>query len=116
MRTDPKILIEAEILVVENELKSVAQPDPARPGEWIAKRENLDTDKADELETAEDLEEMEGHEAISGKLEMRLHDLKHALERVKNGSYGICEVCKKPIEEGRLAANSAASTCMAHMK
>ena len=116
MKTDPKILIEKEITVVEGEFKPVAQPDPARPGEWIAKRENLDTDKADELETAEDLEEMEGHEAIAEKLEMRLHDLRHALERVKNGSYGKCEVCQKPIEEGRLVANSAASTCVAHMK
>ena len=116
MKTDPKTLIEAEILVVENELKTIAQPDPARPGEWIAKREDLDTDKADELETAEDLEEMEEHEAIAGKLEKRLRDLTHALERVKNGSYGKCEVCQAPIEEGRLSANSAASTCVAHMK
>ena len=102
--------------MVEGELRSVAQPDPARPGEWVAKRENLDTDKADELETAEDLEEMEGHEAMAEKLLMRLHDLKHALERVKNGAYGKCEVCQKSIEAGRLAANSAASTCVVHMK
>lgn len=116
MKTDPKALIEAEIKVVESELNSVAQLDPARPGEWIAKRENLDTDKADELETAEDLEEMESHEAIAGKLEMRLHDLRHALERVKKGTYGKCEDCQTSIEEGRLNANIAASTCIAHMK
>lgn len=116
MNTDPKTLIEAEIRMVEGELSSVAQPDPARPGEWIAKREDLDTDKADELETAEDLEEMEGHEAIVDKLEMRLHDLRHALARIKNGTYGKCEDCQKPIEAGRLSANIAASTCVAHMK
>lgn len=116
MKTDPKALIENEIKMVESELNSVAQPDPARPGEWIAKRENLDTDKADELETADDLEEKEGNEALADKLEMRLHDLRHALERVKNGSYGKCEDCQKPIEAGRLSANVAASTCVAHMK
>jgi RNA polymerase-binding transcription factor DksA len=116
MKTDPKVLIEAEIKTVESELGSIAQPDPVRPGEWIAKREDLDTDKADELETAEDLEELEGHEAIAEKLEMRLRDLRHALKRAQDGSYGVCEVCQKPIEEGRLSANIAASTCVEHMK
>ncbi len=116
MKADPKTLIEAEIKVVESELNSVAQKNPGQPGKWEAKREDLDTDKADELETAEDLEEMEGHESIAAKLQQRLGDLKHALERVASGSYGICEVCKKPIEAGRLNANPAASTCVAHMK
>ncbi|MEI6345660.1 MAG: hypothetical protein WCO79_00245 [bacterium] len=116
MKNDPKTLIETEIEKVESELNSVAQPDPARPGEWIAKRENLDTDKADELETAEDLEEMEGHEAIAATLEMRLRDLRHALGNIENGSYGKCEVCQGPIEDGRLSANVAATTCVAHMK
>lgn len=116
MKTDPKHLIEKELAVVEAELKSVAQPDPARPGEWIAKREDLDTDKADELETAEDLEEMEENEAVADKLVARLHDLKHALARIEGGSYGKCEVCQKPIEAGRLSANAAATTCVAHMK
>lgn len=116
MKNDPKTLIEAEIKMVENELSSVAQPDPARPGEWIAKREDLDTDKADELETAEDLEEMDENEAVTEKLELRLHSLRHALARVKDGTYGTCEVCQKPIEVGRLEANAAASTCVAHMQ
>jgi len=116
MEYNPKTLIENEISLVESELKSIAQPDPVRPGEWEAKREDLNTDKADELETAEDLEELEGHEVVTAKLQARLHDLRHALERVASGSYGTCEVCKQPIEVGRLHANPAASTCTAHMK
>ena len=82
----------------------------------MAKREDNDTDRADDLETAEDMEELEENESMVAKLEMRLHALRHAMELVKKGSYGICEVCKKPIEAGRLQANIAATTCVAHMK
>lgn len=116
MKTDPKPSIEKEIRLVESELGNIAMPDPARPGEWIAKRQDLDTDKADDLETAEDLEEMEEHESIMEKLVMRLHALRHALERTKKGQYGKCEVCGNDIEIGRLSANIAATTCVAHMK
>ncbi len=116
MHTDPTILIQKEIAIVEAELANIAQPDPTRPGEWEAKREDLDTDKADELEVAEDLEELEGHESIVAKLQARLHDLRHALAKTQDGSYGKCEVCQKQIETGRMEANPAADTCVAHME
>ena len=38
-----------------------------------------------------------------------------ALEKMEKGTYGICEVCNKPIEEDRLEANPAAKTCKEHM-
>lgn len=35
-----------------------------------------------------------------------------ALERIDNGSYGICEVCKDPIEEERLLADPLVTVCL----
>ena len=116
IHTPHKILIEEETQKIESELKTIARPDASRPGEWVATREPLDTDKADELETAEDLEEFEGHESMVVKLQQRLHELRHALGAIESGTYGTCEVCKKPIEAARLSANPAATTCVSHMK
>jgi DnaK suppressor protein len=35
-----------------------------------------------------------------------------ALQRLAAGRYGVCERCRRPIGEGRLAARPAAPTCI----
>jgi sigma-B regulation protein RsbU (phosphoserine phosphatase) len=44
-----------------------------------------------------------------------LHSVDAALERMGNGSYGICEVCKEPIEEERLIADPLITVCLSHL-
>jgi DnaK suppressor protein len=39
-----------------------------------------------------------------------------ALERIQNGTYGICEVCGKEIEEERLEAVPWTTLCIQHAK
>ncbi|WP_297889929.1 TraR/DksA family transcriptional regulator [Sulfurihydrogenibium sp.] len=39
-----------------------------------------------------------------------------ALERIENGTYGICEVCGKEIEEERLQAVPWTNLCIQHAK
>ena len=43
----------------------------------------------------------------------RLADVDAALERRRTGSYGVCEVCGRPIPAERLAARPSARTCVA---
>jgi RNA polymerase-binding transcription factor DksA len=50
--------------------------------------------------------------ALIGQAEHRLADLDRALERVRVGSYGICERCGEAISAERLAARPAARTCI----
>lgn len=45
-------------------------------------------------------------------VESELRELEAALERVDSGAYGTCEVCRKPIAEGRLEAKPAARYCV----
>jgi DnaK suppressor protein len=45
-------------------------------------------------------------------VETELTDLQAALDRLDAGSYGICEICSKPIAEGRLEAMPAARYCV----
>ena len=49
------------------------------------------------------------------KFETQLIDVKSALERIEDGSYGVCEISWEQIEEDRLEANPAARTCKEHM-
>lgn len=45
-----------------------------------------------------------------------LPQLKKALEKIKNGSYGVCEKCGKKIEKRRLELVPGALICMGCMK
>lgn len=41
-----------------------------------------------------------------------LNQIELALKRIENGTYGICEICKKPIGEERLKAIPYATMCV----
>jgi DnaK suppressor protein len=41
-----------------------------------------------------------------------LQEIEAALERVEDGSYGLCERCGDPIPEARLEARPVARTCV----
>lgn len=45
-------------------------------------------------------------------LEREAEDVKHALELMDRGTYGICEQCGRPIAEKRLLARPMATTCI----
>ncbi|MEY2478914.1 MAG: hypothetical protein QOG87_4229 [Actinomycetota bacterium] len=50
--------------------------------------------------------------SILEQVEAELADVAHALERLDQGTYGICEACGQPIGEERLEALPAARFCL----
>lgn len=66
-------------------------------------------DKADVLSSAS---LTEGLSASQKKL---LEEIRRALQRVKDGTFGICQVCGSEIEEERLEAIPYADKCKKHM-
>jgi len=44
-----------------------------------------------------------------------LHEVDAALERMDQGSYGLCEVCREPIETERLMADPLVCACLDHL-
>ena len=92
-----KNLLEKELQTLESELKSVGRKNPDNPKDWEAKQDEMDTTRGDDNETADAIEDYEGNTAVLKELEIRFNEVKSALERIAKGTYGTCEVCKKPI-------------------
>jgi DnaK suppressor protein len=110
-----KELLDSEVLVLENELAGIGRKNPDKKGDWEAVEPDNSVDSADEGDVAEGIERYENNSAVLNQLEIRLAEVKSALEKIENGVYGICEECEAPIEEDRLEANPAAKTCKMHM-
>jgi DnaK suppressor protein len=66
---------------------------------------------ADEGDEAQASERQDMGLAYRERLADRIIRLTRALELVARGTYGVCEVCKRPIGAGRLAAIPEVTTC-----
>ena len=106
--------LEEEKAKLEQELASVGRINPANPKDWEALPPSTGPEP-DVLDAAEQLEEFEGNAAILQDLEIRYNEVIDALQRMEKKTYGLCAVCGAAIEEGRLTADPAANTCMAHI-
>ena len=111
-----KIVLEKELKLLEKELKSVGRVNPENPKDWEAMPPETSAEVgAEKEELAEKMDEYEGNTAILKQLEIKYNEVKEALARTYDGTFGHCDVCKKPIEEDRLSANPSAKTCKEHM-
>jgi|SRR3989344_3890525 len=109
--------LEDEAKRLEDELKSVgAKKNPDNPDDWEATVEDVPTMTADKNEMADRLENFEQSRSTEVTLELRLNNVKKALEKIENNTYGVCEECGETISEERLKANPAATTCVKHME
>lgn len=111
-----KDLLLKESETLEEQLASIGRKNPDQKGDWEAVATDLDPDNADEFDVAEDMENFETNKAILNQLEIRLNNVKDALKRIEEGTYGVCRIGGEQIEKDRLEANPAADTCKVHMK
>ncbi len=91
------------------ELAEIAKQNPKNSEDFIAQYVNLG-DKEDE--NAEEVSTFSTNLALERTLEASLRDITRALERIKEGSYGICKYCNKDIDEKRLRARPSSSSCI----
>lgn len=114
MSIQPEILKElkekllAEKAHFEEELGRIAKPTQAE-GDYETSFTEIGTD---EDENASEVEEYADNLALATNLEKQLKEITEALERIDNGSYGICENCAKEISIERLRAYPAAKRCL----
>jgi len=85
------------------QLKSSVRPaDERREGSPFGKRE----------EEATESFELERRLTLEKRLRDQLADVEHALQKFKDGSYGLCDNCGKPIDPARMEALPHASLCL----
>lgn len=107
-----KLEVEKELLT--KQLESLGVKNLQNPNNWETVNIPED-DFSDPNDNADSQEEFGEKNAITNDLEIRLKNINNALQRIESNTYGQCEVCGKEIEEERLNANPAATTCLEHM-
>lgn len=108
--------LEKEKVTLEEQLGHLGARNPSNPEDWMAAKPEGEEFGADRTDNAGVIEEMFGNNASMNELEFRLKTVNAALERIKTGSYGVCEISGHEIEIERLEANPAARTCKEHMQ
>ncbi len=83
--------------------------------DWEAKPELTDAAEADENSHADAAEELAGRVALTTNLEQDYRNIKRALKKIADGTYGICEISGETIEPERLLFKPDARTCHTHM-
>ncbi len=104
---EAKLKAEAERL--EHELSEFAKQNPKNIEDYDAQFPNMG-DKEDE--NAEEVDTYSTNLTLERTLESNLRDVQQALNRIKKGTYGICKYCNKEIDEKRLRARPASSSCV----
>ena len=113
--TTYKARLEELLVTVTGDLAELGVHNPDNPDDWIATPEPSQ-DEADPVDAADRVEDWNERAATLAELETRYNNIKRALEKIDQGTYGICELSGEEIETDRLEANPAARTCKAHME
>lgn len=100
---------------LENQLSRFAKKDENLKDDWdtkYPKKSSGATGSSALEEAADEVEEYANALPVEHALEIRLRNVRLALERIKKGTYGICENCHKEIEEKRLEVYPEARLCL----
>ena len=108
-------LLEEQLSEITKELQSVGIHNPSNPQDWVAVPEGVDPNEPDVDMVADVVEDWDERAALVATLETRYNNIARALSKIKDGTYGTCEVCGGAIEPERLDANPAARTDKEHM-
>jgi len=110
--------LEEEKAQLEKQLGQVAERNPEQPQDWepMPAEAGTDTRTPDANELSDAFEEFQNRSAIEVHLEERLNEVVAALNRLKNGTFGVCEIGGEKMDEARLEANPAAPNCIKHSK
>jgi len=108
--------LEEELKLVREEISKIARKNPSNSNDWEPIETDMGSDPSDNNDVADEMESFGENTALLNKLEPQYNDIKLALEKIKKGTYGKCEVGGEDIPEERLEVNPSARTCVEHAK
>lgn len=102
-------------LLLEERKKALADEDEA--GEIFEESElestgELTTHDDHQADIASDLFEREKDTLLRDNIRLVVDQIDHALEKIENGTYGLCDVCLKEIPVERLDFEPYATVCI----
>jgi RNA polymerase-binding protein DksA len=102
-------------LLLEEREKAIK--DAQRAGQIFSDSEENETGELtthdDHLaDIATDLTDREQTVVLRDNIRHIVTQIDHALEKIENGTYGICDICLEPIPEERLELEPYAATCV----
>ncbi len=107
--------LEKQKTATEQQLKSFAKKDEKVKGDWDTRFPKFDGGESGSAaleKAADEVTEYGNLLPIEHNLETSLKDIDLALEKIRNGKYGICEKCGKEIPEERLKVHPEARFCL----
>jgi len=109
-----KQILEDKKKSIIKELKSFAKKDSKLKNDWDAQFPKYNGGSGGQIleDAADQVEEYSTRLPIEYSLELRLKNINLALEKVKNGKYGVCEKCGKKISIERLKVCPEARFCI----
>jgi RNA polymerase-binding transcription factor DksA len=102
-----RLLLERERL--EAELREIAER-TSSPAE-VEKATEISTYEDHAADLASETFEREKYLALEGNIQDLLEKVNRALEKIEEGTYGLCDYCGNPINEKRMDALPWASLC-----
>jgi RNA polymerase-binding transcription factor len=106
--------LEEQRNILEKELSKFAKKDENLEGDWDTKYPKADgaTGSAALEDAADQVEAYVNLLPVEHDMELRLVDIKSAMEKIKKGTYGKCENCGKDIDIERLKIFPEAKFCV----
>ena len=101
--------LEDERRKIEDDLSHIAKKDGSVKNDYDAVYEDFGDDEEDNAQEYVNMEAKVSEEQV---LEVKVLEIKKALERIKSGTYGKCVKCGVEIEEERLEAIPETQTCI----
>ncbi len=106
---EKRILLEEKERLI-NEQNAIEKPDASNsPSEEAGALSDYADHPAD---TASITAEREKDQIMLANLEALIHKVDRALDKINDGTYGICDRCKSPISPERLEAIPSAAMCL----
>ena len=107
--------LETMLAQITEELKTIGVHDPENDANWEVTAKEFAVGKADPNVVADQVEDWDERRSTLAALETRFNNIRRALKKIEDGTFGTCEVSGEAIETDRLDANPAARTCKAHI-
>jgi DnaK suppressor protein len=102
--------IEAKLMLQKEELEAELNKFSSK-GE-TGREANFQNIGTDEDDNAQEVTNFSDQLSLVAELSKHLEDVEKALNKIKEGTYGICKYCKKEIDPKRLLARPDSGSCV----